>query len=118
MNAVCYFAEEFDWSSEELQVENSAALCSDIFFGLNVEENCLEYYDVTNGVGLNVDPSKTVIDDSMSAEIELAMEKAGIGMWYGKEEEFYPEILDTWNTAVLADGMYFAWVICLYNGQS
>lgn len=118
MNAVCYFAEEFDWSSEELQVENSTALCSDIFFGLNVEENCLEYYDVTDGMGLNVDPSKTVIDDSMSAEIEVAMEKAGIGMWYEKEEEFYPEILDTWNTAVLADGMNFVWVICLYNGQS
>ncbi|XP_065905236.1 uncharacterized protein [Dysidea avara] len=100
-------SEKFDWSSEELPLENGAALCSDVLCSLNVDENCLEYYDVTDGIGLDVDSSKTVIDDSMSAEIELAMEKAGIGMWYGKEEEFIPEILDTWNTTVLAEGAHW-----------
>jgi len=104
LSAVGYFIEEFDWSSEELPLENSAALCSDIFCGLHIEENSLEYYNVTD-VDVNVNSTKTIIDDSMSAEIELAMEKIGIGMWYEQEEDFNLEILDTWNTTVLSDGM-------------
>jgi len=104
LSVVLILVEEFDWSNEDLSL-NGAALCSDVFYGLNVEESCLEFYDVTDGLGLNVNSSKTVIDDSMSAEIDLAMEKAGIGTWYGKDEEFNFEILDTWNTIVLAEGM-------------
>ena len=58
----------------------------------------MEFYDVSNEMG-NVD--STVIDDSMSMEIELAMEKAGIGVYYAKEEEFNLEILDTWNNTLI-----------------
>ena len=58
----------------------------------------MEFYDVSNGMG-NV--NSTVIDDSMSTEIELAMEKAGIGVYYAKEEEFNLEILDTWNNTLI-----------------
>ena len=58
----------------------------------------MEFYDVSNGMG-NVD--STVIDDSMSMEIELAMEKAGIGVYYAKEEEFNLEILDTWHNTLI-----------------
>lgn len=74
----------------------------EIFDGLNVDESCLEFYDVSNGMG-NAD--STVIDDSMSVEIELAMEKAGIGVYYAKEEEFNLEILDTWNNTLI-EGMH------------
>ena len=96
---------EYDWVSGRLGDEQSTqgtgsdvVSCSEIFSGLNVDESCLEFYDVNNGMG-NAD--STVIDDSMSVEIELAMEKAGIGTFYAKEEEFDLELLDTWNNILL-----------------
>ena len=70
---------------EQVQGTGGDVISCEIFDGLNVDESCLEFYDVSNGMG-NAD--STVIDDSMSVEIELAMEKAGIGVYYAKEEEF------------------------------
>ena len=100
---------EYDWVSGRLGDEqltqgaggSDVVSCSEIFSGLNVDESCLEFYDVNNGMG-NAD--STVIDDSMSVEIELAMEKAGIGMCYAKEEEFDFELLDNWNN-ILIEGV-------------
>ena len=100
---------EFDWvigrfGDEQTQVAGSdVTTCSEVFSGLNVDESCLEFYDVNDGMAGNAD--STVIDDSMSVEIELAMEKAGIGMYYAKEEEFNLELLDTWNN-ILIEGVY------------
>ena len=100
---------EFDWvigrlGDEHIQLAGSdVTTCSEVFSGLNVDESCLEFYDVNNGMGGNTD--STVINDSMSVEIELAMEKAGIGMYYAKEEEFNLELLDTWNNIII-EGVY------------
>ena len=69
----------------------------------------MEFYDVSNGTG-NAD--STVIDDSMSVEIELAMEKAGIGMCYAKEEEFDLELLDTWNNVLIEGVCVCVCVLC------
>ena len=98
---------ELDWVSGRSREEliqgtgRDTLLCSDMLSGLNVDESCLEFYDVTNGMG-NAD--STVIDDSMSVEIELAMENAGIGMCYAEEEEFNLELLDRWNN-ILIEGV-------------
>lgn len=58
----------------------------------------MEFYDVNNGME-NADSS--VIDDSMSVEVDLAMERAGIGMYYAKEEEFDFELLGTWSNILI-----------------